>query len=130
MIKKHHALHNEAACDFLLNSKQFNDWVVTTAFYSAIHFVHNEIFPLKEDGKVYQSFDSYFSLIMKKKNSKLTKHTATIQLVKLYLSKSVPHYRWLFSACMNARYSNYVVSNTKAKVARDHLSNLKKSLAK
>lgn len=130
MIQKHHAVHNEAACDFLLNSKQFNDWVITTAFYSAIHFVHSEIFPLEEDGKVYKGFDSYFSLIMKRKNNKLTKHTATIQLVKIHLNKSASHYRWLFDACMNARYSNYVVSNTKARIARDHLTSLKNSMSK
>ncbi|QHS62703.1 HEPN domain-containing protein [Chitinophaga agri] len=41
------AIHNEAACNFLHHDSQFFDWVVNTAFYSALHYVSSVIFPLE-----------------------------------------------------------------------------------
>ena len=87
-MKKQHAIHNEEACKFLLTSKKFNDWVVTTAFYSALHFVQNELFPLTDNGQKYTDFNVYFGKVLKKKNKKLSKHSATIELVKINLPLS------------------------------------------
>ena len=69
-MKKQHAIHNEEVCDFLLTSKKFNDWVVTTAFYSSLHFVQFELFPLTDDGQKYTDFNIYFSKVLKKKKQK------------------------------------------------------------
>lgn len=104
-MKKKHAVHNEEVCDFLLASKKYNDWVVTTAFYSALHFVQYEMFPLTYKGIKYKDFNIYFAMVMKRNNRSLSKHKATIELVKRKLPSCVSHYRWLHDACMNARYN-------------------------
>lgn len=80
-MRKEHAIHNEAACDFLLSSKRFNDWVVTTAFYSALHFIQHELFPLINAGKSYPDLNIYYGSVLRKKQKGLTKHHATLQLV-------------------------------------------------
>jgi len=129
-MRKQHAIHNEETCDFLLSSNKFNDWVVTTAFYSALHFVQHEIFPLTDDGKTYSDLNQFYDKVLKKKNKRLTKHNATIQLVNSKLSKCSPYYRWLHDACMTARYTNYNVSSNKAKQARDYLKLLRNHLTK
>src|SRR5690606_6193181 len=116
---KLHALHNEEVCDYLLASKKYNDWVTTTAFYSAIHFVQNEIFPLIKDGVEYSTFNSYCSKVLRKNNKQVNKHKATINIVKENLPLCASDYRWLYSACMNARYNSYVVSEQKAIEARN-----------
>ena len=129
-MKKQHAIHNEEACDFLISSNKFNDWVVTTAFYSALHFVQHEIFPLTDSGKTYSDLNVFYSKVLKKKNKRLTKHIATIELVSLWLPKCSPYYRWLHDACMTARYTNYNVSKNKAKKAREYLKLLRSHLSK
>lgn len=129
-MRKQHAIHNEEVCDFLLASDKFNDWVVTTAFYSALHFVQHEIFPLTEGGQVYTDLNEYYGKVLKKKNQNFTKHFATIQLVNSKLPKCSPFYRWLHDACMTARYTNYEVSSSKAKQARNYLSLLRSHLGK
>ena len=129
-MKKLHAIHNEEACKFLLTSKKFNDWVVTTAFYSALHFVQHELFPLTDHGQKYTDFNVYFSKVLKKKNKKLSKHSATIELVKTNLPLASAYYRWLHDACMSARYNNYIVSETKAATASNYLTDMKKHLQK
>lgn len=129
-MRKQHAIHNEEACDFLLTSNKFNDWVITTAFYSALHFVQHEIFPLTHDDKKYADLNIYYGKVLKRKNKWLTKHSATIKLVHLKLPKCSNYYRWLHDSCMTARYNNYKVSDRKAKRARVYLEDLKKHLKK
>jgi hypothetical protein len=129
-MRKQHAIHNEEACDFLLTSNKFNDWVVTTAFYSALHFVQHEIFPLEEDGESYNDLNIYYGKFLKKRNKNITKHFATIQLVNSKLPKCLSYYRWLYDACMSARYTDYSVSTKKAMTAREYLKKLKSELTK
>jgi hypothetical protein len=129
-VKKKHAIHNKNACAYLLKSKKYNDWVITTAFYSALHFVQNEIFPLKDAGTVYPDFNIYFSKVLRKKNRKLNKHAATIQLVNTHLTAVSSYYRWLHDACMTTRYKNYIVSDNKALHAKNILDLLVKQMKK
>lgn len=129
-MRKDHGLHNEEACDFLLESGKFNDWVVTTAFYSALHYVQYEIFPLTEGGTTYPTFNSYYFNVLKKKNKKLSKHKALIALTKKKFNKCSGYYRWLHDACQTARYTNYTVDGTIAIKARDNLNKIKSKLSK
>lgn len=129
-MTKQHAIHNEAACDFLLSSNQFNDWVVTTAFYAALHYVQHEVFPLTEDGISYSELNIYYGKVLKNKNKRLNKHLATIKLVHSKLPACSPNYRWLYDACMTARYTNYQVDPEKAKLAKSYLNLLKTHLVK
>jgi hypothetical protein len=129
-LKKKHAEHNEAVCDFLLASCNFSDWVVTTGFYSALHFVQHEIFPLTENGHTYPDFNTYYRKVLKAKNRRTNKHSATIELVKKHIPKASSYYRWLYDACMNARYTDYQVSVNKAQQARRFLAALRTELKK
>lgn len=38
-MSKEHEQHNEELCDFLIADGKFTDWIVTTSFYSALHYV-------------------------------------------------------------------------------------------
>ena len=129
-MKKQHAEHNEKACDFLLESKLYFDWVVTTAFYSALHFVQHEIFPIEIDSKDYDSFDDYFASNTKGSLKNISKHEATVNLVKLHIYSAYPSYKWLYDSCMSARYKNYNVSEQSAIKARERLTQLRAFLVK
>lgn len=125
-MRKQHAEHNEKACDYLLNSPDYYDWVVTTAFYSALHFVQHEIFPLSEGGKNYNNIDEYKTLT----RSKDSKHNLTIKLVRRHISGAYPLYKWLHDSCMTARYKRYNTSLSSANQAKGHLTRLKTFLNK
>lgn len=127
-MSKSHAEHNESLCDFLINEKKFNDWIITTAFYSSLHFVQHEIFPLTQGGVTYPNFNNYFNSVLQPLGK--SKHHGTKELVKSEIPLAHSQYRWLFDACMNARYSNYTVSHSKAKQAKNNLQTLKKHLTK
>jgi hypothetical protein len=128
-LQKEHAIHNEAACDLLHANSNFSDWVVTTAFYSALHYVQHEIFPIMEEGIAFQDLDSYYHHL-KQNGKQKSKHRVTINLVISHLKNAAPKYRWLFDCCMNARYTNYEISNTLATQARKYLNEIKQNLKK
>lgn len=125
-----HAKHNEDTCSYLIKNGNFNDWVVTTAFYSALHFVQYEMFPLTEKRVKYNSFNDYYNAVIKKNNPRINKHKATVYMVYKRIPKAGGSYRWLFDACMNARYINYQVSRSKAEKAKMSLDLIKSSLKK
>ncbi|MDR2145601.1 MAG: hypothetical protein LBE91_03965 [Tannerella sp.] len=129
-MSKDHAIHNENTCDYLLQSGQFNDWVVTTAFYSALHYVCNEIFPLEQNGLIYNNFEIYYRIIFKSNASKKSKHDVIISLVSLYLPMCKRAYMSLFDWCMASRYTNYIVSSQVASNARKDLEHIKRHLSK
>lgn len=128
MSESLHAAHNEEVCDFLLESKRYNDWVVTTAFYSALHFVQNDIFPITIKGKKYNTFNKYYWRFAKKNNENISKHSATIDAVKKHNPKCYSYYKSLHDSCMNARYREYNISYKEAVTARNRLAEMKKHL--
>jgi hypothetical protein len=115
-MSKSHAVHNQQVCDYLFESQLFNDWVITTAFYSALHHVQSKIFPLTENNITFENMDYYFSY-SKKTNKQISKHQLTLKLVRAKLPESYSYYNWLFDACMNARYKNYKVPRQKSALA-------------
>ena len=56
-----HAKHNERVCNYLGRSADFGDWVITTAFYSAMHYVRHLMVPIMIEGDVYNDFESLFA---------------------------------------------------------------------
>jgi hypothetical protein len=126
-MSKAHAEHNERACDFLILDGNFTDWIVTTAFYSALHYVQHEIFPLANGTVTYPNFNNYYSSLTFPKASK---HSVTANLVGSELSTCETSYRWLLDACHTARYKNYVVSKKKAQTAKAKLVAIKSVLKK
>lgn len=119
-----HSQHNYEACKFLLEDGRFYDWVVTTAFYSALHLVQEFIFPFSDDeGYTYSSFEQYFNKSISEGN-KISKHQSTIKLVEQRISGAGNLYRSLHDMCRTCRYRNYHVSPKKAKVAKSYLDKI------
>jgi len=129
MTGKDHAIHNEETCDFLLSSGKYNDWVVTTAFYSALHYICYELFPLERNDEIYNNFEAYHRSNYNKENSD-SKHSSIIKLINTELPSCNMFYRSLFDQCMKARYINYMVSNDFALKAKRNLDNIKRQLHK
>ena len=131
-MHKAHAEHNELVCEFLSQDGRFNDWVVTTAFYSALHYVSYELFPLEEGEITFGSLDEVCSTKLTGfSNPAKNKHNMLKSLVQAKCSKRCSAlYRKLFDRCMNARYVNYQVSKQSADDALQTLKNLKHELKK
>lgn len=116
-----HARHNSDLCDIISTNGEYSDWVVTTAFYSCLHYVQSKMFPL--DGHV--SFSKYYLAVIRKKRKGVSKHKATINLVYKQLPAIGARYEKLHDLCMTARYQNYRISDALANEARLILSEVK-----
>lgn len=116
-MKLAHGEHNEELCNHLLNETagRFNDWVVTTAFYACIHFVEFKIFPCKIDHIDFDNFEDYCNYQHNHKSNPLSKHSLKVNLVSQKIPAISLQYRWLKDACNNSRYTNYSVSDEKAR---------------
>lgn len=127
-----HAAHNEAVCDYLNAGKDCWDWVVTTAFYSAMHYAYFQMFPLEEGGNTYTSFEEYYRSVeqLKPKNIRMNKHECTAALVIRQVPKAASYYRALSDASWNARYHDYKIPQQNATRARMELSQIKGQLTK
>ena len=121
-MRKAHAEHNEKLCDLLRKNGEFNDWVITTAFYSAVNLVKHEIFPIKEKNESYIDFEDYYFGLPE--TTRPNKHQALINLVKRKLSAASIFYKKLFDDCNIARYHDFHVTEEQAKTARTMLSKL------
>lgn len=124
---KDHADHNKKLCDLLLkgepngaNKNKFNDWVVTTAFYSSLHFVEHHIFPLEHGDAEYNSFAEFYN--SRGEHERSSQHRERLKLVRKYMPTIKDHYGMLMDLCGNARYKCYKVSEEKAKKARLYLT--------
>lgn len=119
-----HANHNKEVCESLSETPEYSDWIITTAFYSALHFVDYKIFPLEleQAGKAYTftSFDSYYMFV--KKN--IGKHKARLELVETKLTEIAPHYNKLMDLCHKARYVDYKFNYDIAKDAKESLKKI------
>lgn len=129
-MSKSHALHNESICDHLLPLNKYNDWVITTAFYSALHFVYHQIFPMTINGNSYACFDDYYQGEVAGKSVKISKHKSTIDLVAHNLNGCYAVYKQLHDMCMYSRYNHYKVTHHKAKIARTYLQSVKSLCSK
>lgn len=106
MDKLKHAKHNESVCRFISQKQDYADWVVITAFYSAIHFVEHKIFPYKENGQTFRNMEHYF-ISVKHNYPPRDKHTWRKDLVAMVCSDISGSYNWLLNTCNTARYSDY-----------------------
>lgn len=135
---KHHcdhrsqADHNREVCLHLHNemSGQFNDWVVTTAYYSAIHYFYSDFFPGKFEinGKFinFTSFDQWYSAQPIK-----GKHEATFQLVKERFSDNedlIDSFQRLKDLCWSSRYKNWKIEDALADFALDCLKQVREAI--
>ena len=123
MAGKPQAEHNEKLCDLLIKKGGFADWVLTSAFYSALHYCDHQIFPLVEGTKGFSDFDDYYKINHPQGNP--SKHKVRRSLVAKYLPKCSSAYNWLQDNCFNARYNDYQIKDTFATVAKEKLDIVK-----
>jgi len=115
-IRLRHAKHNEEICNNLCSDHNNADWVVTIAFYSALHFVEYKIFPLQVTVGTHKvkikNFSNYYSTYHT--DRKLNKHSVRSNLVSSRLASISADYSWLKSTCWNARYVDYNFPNAQS----------------
>lgn len=108
-----HALHNEEVCKYLeVKKSDYGDWVITTAFYSALQFVSYKLFPIEVQaisGKKTQ-LQSIDDLANYNNPKKISKHHLLSDLVDKHCNQITEDYDWLLDMSMNARYNNYLHS--------------------
>ena len=118
-----HAQHNERLCLIIHGQRDYNDWVCTTAFYSAMHFVYFKIFPLTLNRVVYHDFNQYYRENHPRRTP--NKHEVTKDLVSSQLNPIHGKYRQLLDLSCNARYSQYNIADNVANRAIQYLADIK-----
>lgn len=120
------AKHNEDVCDHLNTNTKFSDWVITTAFYSALHFVSYKLFPIEIKHANQQKYlINDINDYKRRKQSSESKHTLLAQLVSEKLPDISADYDWLKDMAHTARYSNYIHAPEIAAKARGWLKKIK-----
>ena len=119
-----HAEHNSEACEHLYEHGGFPDWVVTTAFYSALHYVEYKLFPRtvplgSGDVLECQTIDEWYREV---NYDYKNKHHALRELVTQTCPIDVSvAYRSLLDASYTSRYNHYRTSPAVANKARKDL---------
>lgn len=106
--RKAHADHNHALCLHLHTRGGTEDWVVTTAFYAALHYALAATFPFTEtvgDRKVeHESFDAYVSYYRFDRE----RHRRTRELIeRRYPAEVAARYNRLLDLSWASRYREY-----------------------
>lgn len=124
-MKKEHAERNEALNDELIAGGVYKDWVITTAFYSAIHYVEFKMFStaFHFNGVEVKNLEEAHAAIDYK--NRKSRHETRGNLVKLKLFQVQVQYDCLRKWSQNARYVDYKVSTTQATQAKGCLNNIK-----
>jgi hypothetical protein len=122
-MSREHAKHNETLCDFIAESGEWPDWVVTTAFYAALHYVRAALFPRIVDDREYANFDVYWERT--REEFRQDKHQRLCQLVFEVLNPGYDAYRFLMNEAKTARYNEYRTPAEIADRARRALQTLK-----
>ena len=109
--KQGHALHNQKVCDYLSEHGEFHDWVITTAFYSAIHWIEDYLFPFHvKDGKAdieIGSLEAYTQFYNDSLGLRKSNHAIRTMLVGEKCREILSSYSSLYDNCMTARYIDY-----------------------
>lgn len=122
-----HAIHNEIVCNYLDLNKDFADWIITTSFYAALHYVSYLIFPFEASalGKkiIIENIDHHSNFDNPKRKSK---HELLSDLVSKKCPAISEEYDWLLDMSMTARYKYYQHDIEIANKARNLMQTIKK----
>lgn len=115
--KKNHGERNRKLSEKLLSEKEYYDWVVTTAFYSAIHFVEDKVFPININGVTCSNIGE-----CKQAYSLGGRHSAREKVVFDKLGSNVgARYKWLDDNSRNSRYVTFKITSAQAGKAKEYL---------
>ncbi len=118
--KKSHGERNQNLSNDLFNGKIYYDWVITTAFYSAIHFVEDKILPCDVAGRLCKNISE-----VKSAYRMSGRHSSRERLVcdKLNLTIAAK-YKWLDDKSRYSRYMTFKVTQTEAEKAKQYLKEI------
>jgi len=117
-----HGKHNKIVCDKLnlLTDVNCNDWIVTTAFYSAVHFFDHLLFDFKlSDEVTFKNLDEAHKHFRSQSKHETRGILISRKHSNLYLS-----YYFLQNECFYARYKNYEVHEKIAALAISKLETI------
>ncbi len=121
-----HAKHNEDVCTHLAENTKYSDWIITTAFYSAMHYMRYNLFPLttKKNGVDVKANDfDHYCLVMDQVGRK---HNVLRKLVEEKAPSDIAAaYNQMLDSSWTARYSRYKFSEKVAKLAKKRLTAIK-----
>lgn len=123
MTKKiEHAQHNKSICEELHKQQKYNDWTITTAFYSALHFTDLKVYPFTSpSGTICKNIAEVCDALGKRE-----KHAAKIELVRRSCPSIIIEYKWLRDQSQNARYTSFITRPDKADKAVKYLKKIEK----
>ncbi len=115
-----HARHNDSTIKYLDKSPDHLDWVITTCFYSSLHYVRHYLFPMPlktGDGKSYKikSFDEY---CRHHRYDGISKHEKLLNLVEQRCPEISAEYNQLMDMCSLARYRDYITGRPMSNLAK------------
>jgi len=116
------ARHNESVCNYLGKKDEHSDWVITTAFYSAIHYVRHLMLSFTDSDVSDINFESIFRI---KKNVSEGRHGFQLRYVNNNYNEIKYEYKRLHDLSENARYMNYLFTRTDATNAKEYLKRIK-----
>jgi len=125
-MSKSQAEHNEEVCKYLHKANKYPDWVISSAFYSAIHYIDCCLFPdayTMPNGhtKNCHSIDDYYN----KSNQRIKMHQIRMHLVEDNFDKIANSFKWLLEQSFQLRYRNYLASPDEAEIAIKYLKEIK-----
>ncbi|MGI9526349.1 MAG: hypothetical protein ACR2MS_04470 [Weeksellaceae bacterium] len=115
-----HAQRNKSLSEDLKLGGKYYDWVITTSFYSSIHFLENKLLPINIGGVTCDS-------IQKVKNAYQQKgrHIARLKLIQINAPVDIAiGYKWLDDKSRFSRYTTYKVTVTEADKALQYLGKI------
>jgi hypothetical protein len=128
-----HASHNLKAHNFIKDSGSFEDWQITTAFYSALKFFEGCLFPStylhpnkedKKEKKDFNTYNEYKQIFIRFCQG--TPHDAMKRFVKYNTTEEIwSSYNDLYDLCHNSRYKNYQIENEELEIALNSLDNIR-----
>ncbi len=104
----------------LLSENEYYDWVITTAFYSSIHFFENKILPAIINGCSCKNISD-----VKRAYHEDGRHAARRSMIRNHCPSDISgFYNWLDDQSRNSRYTTYKVNKPMGEKAKDYLDKI------
>jgi hypothetical protein len=126
-----HAEHNYNLHSQLLADGNYDDWVITTGFYSGMKFSQSALFPsdyICPSDRIMRRFENFAEYIRANRSlNQANAHRILENVVETYIEEDEVKnsYKDLKGVCHFARYINYNVGKERVQVATEALEVIK-----
>lgn len=121
--RKEHGERNKSLSEKLFSEKTYYDWVVTTAFYSAIHILEDKILPI-----TINTINCSCIANVKKAYKLRGRHESREKLVTLNCDQKIAiNYKWLDDRSRYSRYTSHKTTSAEASKAIQFLNEIHKN---